>query len=169
MPLIDLPYDASQPAADMQQRLAAATELLASHDFVHLHVKATDEAAHTKNPAHKRDVIEATDAGLAPLLQLANKAVVAVTGDHASPSIGALLHSGDPTPCTVAAPDLRPDTVRKFGERSAAAGDLGRLSASDVLPLLAGFANRPFFLGHRPGPWQAIAMPGDPEPMPLKN
>ena len=68
-----------------------------------MHVKATDEAAHTKQPAFKRDIIESMDQGLAALPQLAARAVVAVTGDHASPSTGALLHSGDPTPFVVAA------------------------------------------------------------------
>lgn len=137
--------------------------MLETHDFVHLHVKATDEAAHTKRPAFKRDVIAATDAGLADLLALSNQVVVAVTGDHASPSSGSLLHSGDPTPFVVAAPGLRPDDVVSFGERAALRGEQGRLAAADVLPLLAGFANRPFFLGHRPGARRSVALPATPE------
>jgi 2,3-bisphosphoglycerate-independent phosphoglycerate mutase len=167
MTLVDLPYDARNPARDMEDRLAAAGQLLEDHDFVHVHLKATDEAAHTKRPQFKREVIEAVDAGLAGLLALSERAVVAVTGDHASPSLGSLLHSGDPTPLAVAAPGLRPDAVRQFGERSAMTGELGRLRAAEVLPLLAGIANRPFFLGHRPGPGNSVAMPGNPAPMPL--
>lgn len=167
MSLYDLPYDPADPAADMQRRLEAAAALLDSHDFVHVHVKATDEAAHTKRPAHKRDVIEATDAGLALLQDLAARAVVAVTGDHASPSIGALLHSGDPTPFVVAAPGLRPDAVTQFGERHSLAGEVGRLRAADVLPYLAGLANRPFFLGHRPGARRTLALSAMPDPMAL--
>lgn len=167
MELIDIPYDATQPAADMRQRIAAAATLLEAHDFVHVHVKATDEAAHTKRPAFKREVIEATDAGLAELLTLSSRAVVAVTGDHASPSVGSLLHSGDPTPFVVAAPGLRPDAVTRFGERTALSGECGRLRADEVLPYLAGLANRPFFLGHRPGAALTLALPDDPEPMPV--
>jgi 2,3-bisphosphoglycerate-independent phosphoglycerate mutase len=98
---------------------------------------------------------------------LAADAVVAVTGDHASPSTGALLHSGDPTPFVVAAPGLRPDAVTAFGERAAFGGEAGRLRADDVLPYLAGLANRPFFLGHRPGAARTHALPSAPEPMPL--
>jgi 2,3-bisphosphoglycerate-independent phosphoglycerate mutase len=167
MTLIDIPYDATAPAADMQRRLAAATRLLDDHDFVHVHLKATDEAGHTKRPAFKRDVIAATDAGLESLLPLAERAVVAVTGDHASPSVGSLLHSGDPTPFVVAAPGLRADAVQRFGERDALRGECGRLRADEVLPLLAGLANRPFFLGHRPGAAATLALPDSPEPMPL--
>ena len=166
MTVADIPYDATDPAADMRRRVDAATALLATHDFVHLHVKATDEAAHTKRPAHKRDVIAATDAGLSALRSLASRAVVAVTGDHASPSTGSLLHSGDPTPFVVAAPGLRADGVTRFGEQFALAGEAGRLAARDVLPYLAGLANRPFFLGHRPGLRHTVALPDAPEPMP---
>ncbi len=166
MEMVDIPYQPADPAGDMRSRIAAAARLLDHHGFVHVHVKATDEAAHTKRPAFKRDVIEATDAGLAELLQLSSRAVVAVTGDHASPSIGSLLHSGDPTPFVVAAPGLRPDAVTSFGERSALAGEVGRVRAAEVLPYLLGLANRPFFLGHRPGATRTLALPDSPEPMP---
>jgi 2,3-bisphosphoglycerate-independent phosphoglycerate mutase len=167
MPFTDVPYDAADPGADMLRRLEAADALLERGGFVHLHVKATDEAAHTKSPRAKLEVIEAIDAGLEPLRRIARRAVVAVTGDHASPSVGSLLHSGDPTPFVVAAPGLRPDTVATFGERSALGGEAGRLAARDVLPYLAGLANRPFFLGHRPGLRRTVALPDAPEPMPI--
>ena len=167
MTLVDIPYDASQPSQDMRARIAAAATLLENHDFVHVHVKATDEAAHTKRPAFKRDIIEATDAGLEGLAALAQRAIVAVTGDHASPSTGALLHSGDPTPFLIAGPGVRPDGVTAFGERWALRGDCGRLGAEDVLPYLAGLANRPYFLGHRPGASQTLALPTRPEAMVL--
>ena len=90
-----------------------------------------------------------------------------MTGDHASPSVGSLLHSGDPTPFVVAAPGLRADGVQRFGERDALRGECGRLRADEVLPLLVGLANRPFFLGHRPGAAATLALPDAPEPMPL--
>lgn len=167
MELVDIPYDSADPAADMRRRLEAASGLLDSNGFVHVHVKATDEAAHTKNPRFKRDVIAATDAGLGALLELADRAVVAVTGDHASPSVGGLLHSGDPTPFVVAAPGLRADAVTTFGERPALGGECGRLRAAEVLPFLLGLANRPFFIGHRPGARRTLALPDAPEPMPM--
>jgi 2,3-bisphosphoglycerate-independent phosphoglycerate mutase len=167
MTLVDIPYDATEPALDMRSRIAAAATLLESHDFVHVHVKATDEAAHTKRPAFKRDIIAATDAGLDGLAELTSRAIVAVTGDHASPSTGALLHSGDPTPFVVAGPGIRPDGIDTFGERWALRGECGRLLAADVLPFLAGLANRPYFLGHRPGASQTITLPTHPEAMPL--
>lgn len=167
MEFVDIAYDPDRPTDDMLRRLRAADELIESASFVHVHVKATDEAGHTKKPAFKRDVIEATDAGLEPLLELSKRAVVAVTGDHATPSVGQLLHSGDPTPLVVAAPGLRPDPIDAFGERPALAGELGRVSSDEVLPLAIGLANRPFFLGHRPGAWASLGLPDSPEPMPV--
>ena len=164
---IDIPYDADAPAGDMLTRVTSAAELSESAGFVHVHVKATDEAGHGKNPLIKRDVIQVTDAGLEPLLALAERAIVAVTGDHATPSVSNLLHSGDPTPFVVAGPGLRPDATTRFGERHAIGGELGRLAARDALPLLIGLANRPFFRGHRPGPWASLALPDSPEAMPI--
>lgn len=162
----DIAYDPGEPTNDMRRRLEAAAELLEEASFVHVHVKATDEAGHSKQPEYKRDVIAATDAGLEPLLALSKRAVVAVTGDHATPSVGQIMHSGDPTPLVVAGPGIRSDHVDVFGERSALTGELGRLGSDDVLPLLIGCANRPFFFGHRPGPWASHALPDNPEPMP---
>jgi 2,3-bisphosphoglycerate-independent phosphoglycerate mutase len=168
MNLVDLSYDANDPAADMARRLKKAGDLLAAGaDFVHVHVKATDAAGHAKQPTLKRDVIASIDAGLEGLLTLATQAIVAVTGDHATPSVGSLLHSGDPTPFVVAGPGVGADAVKSFGERYATQGVCGRLAANDVMPLLVGLANRPFFYDHRPGPWRSIALPNHPEPMPL--
>lgn len=155
------------PAADIRARLAVAEEMIAGGaGVVHVHTKATDEAGHTKDPYAKRDVLEALDRGLAGLGALAGRAVVAVTGDHATPSTGGVLHTGDPTPLVVAGPTVRADPVTTFGEAAAAAGWYGTLHASELLPLLLGHANRPTFLGHRPTPRRTAGLPDAPEPMP---
>jgi 2,3-bisphosphoglycerate-independent phosphoglycerate mutase len=151
---------------DLRARLAAARELVAEGAaFVHVHTKATDDAGHTKRPRAKLEVLEALDPGLADLLDLADRAVVAVTGDHATPSTGGVLHTGDPTPLVVAGPGVRPDAVTSFGEAPAHAGWYGTVTARDLLPLLLGHANRPAFLGHRPTPHRTLALPDHPPPM----
>jgi 2,3-bisphosphoglycerate-independent phosphoglycerate mutase len=91
--------------------------------------------------------------------------VVAVTGDHATPSTGGVMHTGDPTPFVMAGGAVRPDGVSALGEAPARHGDLGTLRAGDVLPLMFSAAGRPAFLGHRTGPRPTIALPDDPEPM----
>jgi 2,3-bisphosphoglycerate-independent phosphoglycerate mutase len=152
---------------ELRARLRAAEELIEDGArFVHVHTKATDEAGHTKQPRTKQAVIEAADAGLDGLATLAERAVVAVTGDHATPSTAGVLHTGDPTPLLVAGPTVRPDAVTGFGESAARAGDYGVVRAAELLPLLFGHANRPVFLGHRATPKMTLALPDAPEPMP---
>jgi 2,3-bisphosphoglycerate-independent phosphoglycerate mutase len=153
--------------ADLAARLTVAEELIdGGARFVHVHTKATDEAGHTKRPTAKLEVLEAADAGLAGLTRLAERAIVAVTGDHATPSTHGVLHTGDPTPLTVAGPTVRPDPVTEFGEAPASAGWYGTLRAEELLPLLFGHANRPVFLGHRATPRMTLALPDSPQPMP---
>ncbi|WP_300015384.1 alkaline phosphatase family protein [Pseudonocardia sp.] len=154
-------------AADLATRIVVAGELIAGGArVVHVHTKATDEAGHTKSPHAKREVLEAADRGLAGLADLADRAVVAVTGDHATPSVDGVLHTGDPTPLLVAGPGVRPDDVTTFGETPARHGWYGPVRAAELLPLLFGHANRPVFLGHRATPRRTLALPDDPEPMP---
>jgi 2,3-bisphosphoglycerate-independent phosphoglycerate mutase len=156
-------------SADLAARLVIAAELVEEGArFVHVHTKATDEAGHTKLPHAKRDVLEAADAGLAGLEALAERAIVAVTGDHATPSTHGVLHTGDPTPLVVAGPGVRPDGVTEFGEAPARAGWYGCVRAAELLPLLFGHANRPAFLGHRATARPTLALPDAPEPMPLR-
>jgi 2,3-bisphosphoglycerate-independent phosphoglycerate mutase len=154
-------------AADLRARLAVADELIGGGArFVHVHTKATDEAGHTKRPRAKLEVLKAVDRGLAGLHALAERAVVCVTGDHATPSTGGVLHTGDPTPLVVAGPAVRPDAVTAFGETPAHAGWYGVVRAAELLPLLFGHADRPVFLGHRATARRTLALPDDPEPMP---
>lgn len=165
MASVDLP-PLADPAEDMGARVDAADRLIAAGArFVHVHTKATDEAGHSKQPHAKRDVLEALDQGLAGLAGLADRAVVGVTGDHATPSAHGVLHTADPTPLVVVGPTVRPDRVVEWGERSAADGWWGRVSADELLPLLFGLANRPALLGHRITPRPVIALADAPRPM----
>lgn len=160
------------PVGDLEQdlaaRLDAARDLIADGArFVHVHTKATDEAGHTKQPHAKRDVLEAIDLGLAGLAALADNAIVAVTGDHATPSTHGVMHTADPTPLLVAGPTVRPDAVTTWGELPAQHGWWGHVRANELLPLLLGQANRPVFLGHRITPRPVIALADTPQPMPV--
>ncbi len=166
MASVHLPPDGDL-AADLTARLDAAEQLISDGArFVHVHTKATDDAGHTKEPFAKRDVLEQLDPGLAGLGELARRAVVAVTGDHATPSTHGVMHAGEPTPLVVAGPNVRADDVDAFGERPAAAGWYGRVRAAELLPLLFGHANRAAFLGHRITRRPVPALADDPEPMP---
>lgn len=155
---------------ELAARLAAADRLIADGArFVHVHTKATDEAGHTKQPYAKRDVLEAIDRGLGGLSDLAERAVVAVTGDHATPSTHGVMHTGEPTPLVVAGPTVRADEVSEFGELPARRGWWGQVRADELLALLLGCANRPVFLGHRITARPVLALADAPVPMPLDD
>jgi 2,3-bisphosphoglycerate-independent phosphoglycerate mutase len=139
-------------AADLRSRLIMAGERLDAGDtFVFLHLKATDEAGHTKDPRVKQRTIEELDAELLDLP--IDRAVVCVTGDHCTPASPEVIHSGDPVPFVLSGPGVRADSTRAFGELDCAAGILGHLRGSDVMPVLLNAADRPLYLGSRPTPF----------------
>jgi len=122
----------------------------AGDTFVYTHDKRADEAGHTKDPREKQRAIEELDAELSDLPT--DRAVVCVTGDHATPPSPDVIHSGDPVPLLVAGPGVRADAVMSFGELDCAAGILGQLRGPDLMPVLLNAADRPLFLGSRPTP-----------------
>src|SRR6266542_3455885 len=84
-------------AGDLPSRLERARERLDAGDtFVNVHHKATDAAGHTKDPREKQRTIELVDSALADLPT--HRAIVCLTGDHATPASPNVIHSGDPVP-----------------------------------------------------------------------
>jgi 2,3-bisphosphoglycerate-independent phosphoglycerate mutase len=144
--------ETDDPAADLRRRLELIAICLdAGETFVFSHLKATDAAGHTKDPSVKRRTIELLDAELRDLP--GDRAIVCVTGDHATPTYAEVIHSGDPVPLIVAGPGVRPDPVDSFGELECSRGILGHLRGPDLMPLLLNAADRPLFLGSRPTPF----------------
>ncbi len=152
------PFEAAEtddPTADLARRIELIDERLDAGDtFVFSHQKAADEAGHTKDPVVKQRTIEALDAALAALRALESRAIVCVTGDHATPAYPDVIHSGDPVPLIMAGPGVRADSVTTFGELPCAAGILGQLRGPDLMPVLLNAADRPLFLGSRPTPFE---------------
>lgn len=123
----------------------------AGDTFVYVHDKRIDQAGHTKDPNVKREVVELLDASFAELPT--DRAIVCVTGDHATPAFPEVIHSGDPVPFVVAGPGVHADRVREFGETTCADGIFGHLRGPDMMPVLLNAADRPLFLGSRPTPF----------------
>jgi 2,3-bisphosphoglycerate-independent phosphoglycerate mutase len=138
------------------ERAHIAVELVherldAGDTFVYVHDKRVDEAGHTKDQNAKREAVELLDAAFTDLPT--DRAVVCVTGDHATPASPDVIHSGDPVPFVVAGPGVRADCVTDFGEATCAQGILGQLRGPDMMPVLLNAADRPLFLGSRPTPF----------------
>jgi 2,3-bisphosphoglycerate-independent phosphoglycerate mutase len=146
-------HETDDPVADLRARIALARERLDAGDtFVFCHQKTTDAAGHTKDPRVKQDTIELLDAALGDLPT--DRAIVCVTGDHATPASPDVIHSGDPVPLLLAGPGVRADAVERFGELECAAGILGHLRGPDLMSVLLNAADRPLFLGSRPTPFE---------------
>jgi 2,3-bisphosphoglycerate-independent phosphoglycerate mutase len=145
--------ETEDPAEDLRGRVAIACERLDAGDtFVFCHVKSADAAGHTKDPRQKQAMIETLDGALDELPT--DRAIVCLTGDHATPASPDVIHSGDPVPFVVAGPGVRADRVREFGESTCAEGIFGHLRGPDMMPVLLNAADRPLFLGSRPTPFE---------------
>ena len=160
--------------ADFRQKLRTADSLFAQgYEFVHVHSKAPDVAAHHKDPLGKIQALEALDAALGPVVErMTNHAdlLVVVTGDHATPSSGPLIHSGEAVPVLLAGGlNVLSDPVSTFHERAVIRGGLGHIRGADVMPLLLNTTDRVRLHGVR---HQAEARPywqWRPEPFRLKE
>lgn len=159
--------DGADPGVDLAERLVAARKVLPEFDFVHLHTKAPDQAAHRKDPVAKVKVIEALDRGLGRELAalLADPdLLLAISADHSTPSSGPLVHGGEPVPLLFVGPGVRRDTVRRYDEISAAAGALGPVRGGEFMALVLNYLERAKLIGTREAPADQPFWPGDYQP-----
>lgn len=152
------------PGNDLARRIDTALELLDAgrYDFVHVHTKLVDHAAHKKDPQLKRQTIESCDAGLARLAVLDDpETLIVVTADHATASSGdsLLIHTGEPVPIAVVGRTVPVDEVTRFSERTCRPGMLGTTTAADMMPRILNWTDRTGYQGARMSPYSQIARP----------
>lgn len=128
---------------DYLAKAKAAIQALKDHDFVFLHVKATDVASHDGDFSQKIKIIEHIDAMTSYILDNvdSDEVYVAVTADHTT-SCSTRNHEGDPVPVAIMGPQVRRDNVKEYGERSCAQGGLGRIKGVDLMPILMNLIGR---------------------------
>lgn len=151
----------ADPGVELDARLKQAERALKTHDFVHLHSKAPDVAAHTKDCLRKRDVIAALDNGAGRLLNMAKDPdlLLVITADHSTPSSGSLIHSGEPVPLLLHGEGVRRDAVERFDEVNAANGCLGLLRGAELMLLLLNHLDRARLMGLQDSPEDFVNMP----------
>lgn len=119
--------------ATLDDEIKALQQNFDNYDFFFIHFKWTDTSGEDGDFARKVKVLEQIDAALPALTNL-KPDVLVVTGDHSTP---AMLrgHSWHPVPVLISARYCRADAVIDFSETDFLSGGLGRIQATQIMPL----------------------------------
>lgn len=148
---------------DLKEQLRITKEM-PDYDFIHVHTKAPDEAAHTKDPHHKKEVIEAIDRALSYAVESIipdEKVLLVVTADHSTASAGEMIHSGETVPLTILGKYTRKDNVNSFDEIDCASGGLGIVRGKELMYLVLNFLDRGKLWGLMDSPVDHPYFPGN--------
>lgn len=130
--------DAGNSLADQAAAVTAAVDN--GFDFIFVHHKDTDTAGHSGDFDAKVAAIEAFDAVL-PSFLAAGLDVIAITGDHATPT-SMKEHSWHPVPLLVHSERVLPVAGVPFHDRGCLYGDIGTIRGPELMPLLMAHADR---------------------------
>jgi 2,3-bisphosphoglycerate-independent phosphoglycerate mutase len=164
--------DTADPGNDLCRRIQMALASLSDYDFIHVHTKMPDEAAHCKDPLYKTRVLEELDRGIGAVLQSLTsepETIIVVAADHSTPSTGPLIHSGEAVPLVFCGPGVRRDRIRQYDEVSAAGGALGLVRGKELMYLIINHLDRAKLQGLMDAPVDQAYWPGRTEPFTLKN
>ncbi len=141
--------DTGNPETDLAGRAAHALADEA-HDFIHVHTKTPDAAAHKGDPRLKKDVIESLDRAIAELVDAVTTRedlLLVLTADHSTPCRSQMIHSGEPVPVTIAGGSVRRDQVAGFDELAVLAGSLGQIKGRELMQVILNCADRSLLHG----------------------
>jgi len=118
----------------------AALEALQNHDFVYLHVEASDEAGHEGDYELKRRCIEYLDHRILKYLleaceKMEEPVTIAMLPDHPTPW-KLRTHTRDSVPFTIFRPGSEPDSVDRYDEAAAKLGSYGQLTGKQFMEAL---------------------------------
>ncbi|MBS7645029.1 MAG: 2,3-bisphosphoglycerate-independent phosphoglycerate mutase [Candidatus Bathyarchaeia archaeon] len=143
MDVIEVPGATGGLDTNYSAKGRAALEALEDYDFVVIHIKAADVAAHDGDFDLKVEVIQNIDRTVGEVVESVNldSTYIALTADHATP-VSIRDHMGDPVPFFIHGPGLFPSGIGKFCERSASRGNASRIRGLDLMPLLMNYTGR---------------------------
>lgn len=118
----------------------AAIRALKDHDFVYLHVEATDEAGHEGDYDLKLRCIEYLDQRILKRLleacaEMEEPVTIAMLPDHPTPW-KLRTHTRDSVPFTIYAPGNVPDAVDRYDEAAVRHGGYGELTGREFMEAL---------------------------------
>ena len=117
----------------------AALDALRTHDFVFLHIEASDEAGHEGDAELKVRTIEYLDSRVVKTIldEISGwdePVSMAILPDHPTPC-ALRTHTAKPVPFTIYRTGVSCDGVQRFDERSAQEGSYGNLSGDEFMNL----------------------------------
>ena len=117
----------------------AALDALRTHDFVFLHIEASDEAGHEGDAELKVRTIEYLDSRVVKTIldEISGwdePVSMAILPDHPTPC-ALRTHTAKPVPFTLYRTGVSGDGVQRFDERSAQEGSYGNLSGDEFMNL----------------------------------
>ena len=118
-------------------KVQAAINALHSHDFVYLHIEASDEAGHEGDVNLKVRTIENLDHRvLQPLIeavaQMEEPVAIGLLPDHPTPC-RVRTHTAAPVPFVIYNPTANPDGVTRYDEFSTAEGAFGSVAGEQFM------------------------------------
>lgn len=121
-----------------ENKAQAAIDMLRKHDFVYLHIEASDEAGHDGDLALKLKTIENLDSRIVrPIYEEVstwkdNPVCIAILPDHPTP-VELRTHVDEPVPFIIWYPGIRPDNVETYDEVSCVSGSYGMLRLEEFM------------------------------------
>jgi 2,3-bisphosphoglycerate-independent phosphoglycerate mutase len=159
--------ETQSPGDDLLERLKMA-KTSTDRNFIYVHTKAPDEAAHKRDPQGKIKVIEELDQAL----ELAVREILpdedilfVITSDHSTASVGTMIHSGESVPLVMHGKYTRRDNVEKFSEIEASAGALGNMRGPEIMYMVLNLMDMGKLKGLMDTPFDQPYTPGACEPL----
>ncbi len=121
-----------------ENKAQAAIDMLRQHDFVYLHVEASDEAGHDGDLELKLKTIENLDRRIVkPVYEEVSTwtdtpVCVAILPDHPTP-VELRIHVAEPVPFIIWHPGITPDGVETYDEVSCVSGSYGLLRLEEFM------------------------------------
>lgn len=121
-----------------ENKAQAAIDMLRQHDFVYLHVEASDEAGHDGDLELKLKTIENLDRRIVkPVYEEVSTwtdtpVCIAILPDHPTP-VELRVHVAEPVPFIIWHPGITPDGVENYDEVSCVSGSYGLLRLEEFM------------------------------------